>query len=166
MLIEPAPTQFDLRFRLLGVPVRVHPAFWLFTAIFGWSYLQALGFAHFLLHMAIIFVSFLVHEMGHVLMGRAFGEWGYIVLGSFFGLAIGNYERLRRWQRIAVSFAGPTGNFLLVGLGVAYGMSVAPQWNWLNMSEVLGYLIFFPAIRPDAGPALQWSLWASYFLVF
>src|SRR5437899_154170 len=37
MLAMPEPTDFDLRFRLLGIPVRVHPLFWLVTAIMGYD---------------------------------------------------------------------------------------------------------------------------------
>ena len=29
--------QFDLKFRLLGVPVRIHPFFWLVSAIMGFA---------------------------------------------------------------------------------------------------------------------------------
>ena len=32
-----AETQYDLRFRLLGVPVRIHPFFWLVSAIMGFQ---------------------------------------------------------------------------------------------------------------------------------
>ena len=32
MLGMPATDSYDLRFRLLGIPVRVHPLFWLVTA--------------------------------------------------------------------------------------------------------------------------------------
>ena len=35
MLGEPARTQYDLHFRLAGIPVRVHPLFWLVAALLG-----------------------------------------------------------------------------------------------------------------------------------
>ena len=60
-----------------------------------------------------VFVSILIHEMGHVLMGRLFGAEGHIVLYSFGGLAIGSKRLADRWQRIAVSFAGPLAQFIL-----------------------------------------------------
>ena len=37
MLGMPEPTAYDLRFRFLGIPVRVHPLFWLVTAMLGLS---------------------------------------------------------------------------------------------------------------------------------
>ena len=39
MLSEPQPSPYDLHFRLFGTPVRVHPFFWLFSAILGWPFL-------------------------------------------------------------------------------------------------------------------------------
>src|SRR5690606_40853468 len=35
VLIEPSPTPYDLQFRLFGVPVRVHPFFWVTAVILG-----------------------------------------------------------------------------------------------------------------------------------
>ena len=37
MLGMPGTTEFDLRFRLLGIPVRIHPLFWAIAALLGWG---------------------------------------------------------------------------------------------------------------------------------
>ena len=37
MLGNVSPTPYDLKFTLFGIPVRVHPFFWLFSAIMGWG---------------------------------------------------------------------------------------------------------------------------------
>jgi len=126
MLFEPNPSPFDLRFRLFGVPVRVHPWFWLIMAALGWNLVDsevAFGsirpsqqLLYLLLWVACGFVSILLHEMGHVFMGRAFGADGYIVLYGFGGLAIGSNDVRRRWQRIAVSAAGPGTQLILYGV--------------------------------------------------
>src|SRR5262249_54958026 len=58
----------------------------------------------------------LVHEMGHVFMGRLFGTDGHIVLYSFGGLAIGSNALHSGWRRALVSFAGPLAQFLLLGV--------------------------------------------------
>lgn len=34
-LLAPTPTPLDLCFRLGDIPVRVHPSFWLFSAVLG-----------------------------------------------------------------------------------------------------------------------------------
>jgi Zn-dependent protease len=118
-LLEPDHSQFDLRFRLFGVPVRVHPMFWVVMAVLGWGggpgseggmFLVAL-----LAWVAACFVSILIHEMGHVFMGRLFGSQGHIVLYSFGGLAIGSNVLASGWKRALVAFAGPLAQFLLLG---------------------------------------------------
>src|SRR5438128_6217200 len=48
LLGEPTRSDFDLRFHLFGVPVRVHPTFWLFSAILGWNWVD-LGWEYLLL---------------------------------------------------------------------------------------------------------------------
>jgi Zn-dependent protease len=100
---------------LFGIDVRIHPLFWLVGAIMGWNAVD-LGFEYLLLWVACVFVSVLVHELGHVFMGRLFGTHGHIVLYSFGGLAIGSSALPNRWQRIAVYFAGPLAGFVLFGL--------------------------------------------------
>ncbi len=97
---------------MFGVDVRVHPFFWLMSAILGWDLVQ-LGFGYLLLWMACVFVSILVHEFGHVCMGRVFGTRSHIVLYSFGGLAVGSNVLRSRWQRIMVCFAGPLADFIL-----------------------------------------------------
>ena len=35
-MLGTSTTPYDLQFRFLGVPVRIHPIFWLVTAGMGW----------------------------------------------------------------------------------------------------------------------------------
>lgn len=114
-LLEPDRTPYDLNFRLFDIDVRIHPMFWLLTAILGWGSMQ-MGFNFLLLWIACVFVSILIHELGHVLVGRFFGSDGHIVLYSFGGLAIGSNALANRWQRVAVSFAGPWAGFVFIGV--------------------------------------------------
>ena len=126
MLVEPTPTNFDLHFRLFGTPIRVHPFFWLFSAILGWN-LVDLGFGYLLIWIACCFVSILLHEFGHVWMGSLFGARNsYIVLYSFGGLAVGSRDLRSRGQRIAVSLAGPLIQLVFVYL---------PLWLWVNYAS-------------------------------
>src|SRR5690348_11709576 len=118
-LNEPQPTAYDLRFRLLGTDVRVHPMFWLVSVLLNFRLLQTGRIDLLLIWIACVFVSILVHEFGHVLMGRAFGSHAHIVLYSFGGLAVGSKEGLRRWQRVLVLFAGPGAGFVLFGAVLA-----------------------------------------------
>jgi Zn-dependent protease len=114
-LLEPNQTPYDLHWRMFGISVRVHPMFWLLSFILGFESVR-LGFTYLLIWMACVFVSVLIHELGHVWMGLVFGSHGRIVLYSFGGLAIGSNHLDKRWQRIAVCFAGPMAGFLLLGV--------------------------------------------------
>jgi Zn-dependent protease len=120
VLFEPNETAFDLRFRIFRIPVRVHPFFWLISALFGWpGNIGPMTMPFLLVWIVCVFVSILIHEMGHVLMGRLFGSDGYIVLYSFGGIAVGSSDLNRRWQRVLVYFAGPLAQFVLLGLTLA-----------------------------------------------
>jgi Zn-dependent protease len=116
LLNEQRETPFDLRFRLFGTPVRVHPFFWLVTAFMGFDYIRLLGFDAWLMWIAVVFFSILLHEFGHIWMGQVFDNRGYIVLQGFCGLAVGANREPYRWQRILVSLAGPGIQLLFVGL--------------------------------------------------
>jgi stage IV sporulation protein FB len=115
MLGEPAPTPGDVHFRVAGFPVRVHPLFWVIALVLGlnsWKG-EPLGT---LLSVAVVFVSILVHELGHAVMQRKYGGWPRIVLYSMGGLAIcDDCDRTPRSQ-IIISFAGPAAGFLLATL--------------------------------------------------
>ncbi|MCC6417672.1 MAG: hypothetical protein IT429_05430 [Gemmataceae bacterium] len=139
VLLEPEPTQFDLRWRMFGTPVRVHPMFWLLACLLGMDLLNGPnGLQLLLLWVACVFVSILVHEFGHIFMGRAFGNRGQVVLYSFGGLAIGSSDTDRRWKRIAVSLAGPAAGFVLYGfaeLARIHGLpqvETGPTYRWLR----------------------------------
>ena len=110
ILMEHPETPYDLKFRIGSIPVRVHPFFWLMSIVLGWDFTHE-DFPRNLGYLAMwvggSFFSVLLHELGHVWMGMAFGTHGYIVLWGFGGLAIGSSDIRERWKRIAVSLAGP-----------------------------------------------------------
>ena len=114
MLGMPEPTPYDLRFRFLGVPVRVHPWFWIVTAMLGAN--NEADLPTIAIWVACVFVSILVHEYGHALMSRAFRCSPAIVLYGMGGLCYSEAERQSPWQRIAVLLCGPGAGFLLLGL--------------------------------------------------
>ena len=69
LFTEPNRTPYDLRFNLFGIPVRVHPLFWLVAAILGAG--SDPDPIELLLWIGTVFVSILIHEMGHALAARA-----------------------------------------------------------------------------------------------
>jgi Zn-dependent protease len=114
------PTPFDLRWRMFGIDVRVHPFHWLMAAFICWGYLEY-GLLSLVAAMFCIFCSVLIHELGHVVAFRQFGCNARILLWSFGGLAIPDRSPRKRWQRIVVYSAGVIAQSVL--LGIAYLLS-------------------------------------------
>lgn len=145
----PAPTAFDLNFRLLRIPVRVSPWFWLVTAMLGPKDPSSM-----LLWVPCVFLSILVHEMGHGLVSRVFGFHPEIALYGMGGLCASDGERQTFGQRLAVLFGGPGAQFLLLGLV----MVVARAWlgiGWrgdlFTAKELLGLSLNEHNINDVAG---------------
>ena len=122
MLGSAEVTAYDLRFRLLAVPVRVHPLFWLIMLILSGEE-RNLGAAA--VFIACAFISILAHEFGHGLAGRLMGdEPSEIVLYSMGGYCAFQQYRLRRWPKIIMILSGPGAGFLLMGLVLAWARVV------------------------------------------
>jgi Zn-dependent protease len=105
-----------------------------------------------------VFVSILIHEMGHVLVGNVFRSYGHIVLYSFGGLAIGSNRLSNRWQRVAVSFAGPFAQFLLLGVVFLVGFLVPRDVRSGLLSSVLLYLFIINLFWPVFNLLPIWPL--------
>lgn len=101
-------TEFDLRFRLFNIPVRVHPMFWLSSAWMIWDG-DNLPFT--LLGVLCIFASIMVHELGHAAMMRRYGYPSEIVLYILGGYATAT--QLSPWRNIRMSAAGPAAGLAL-----------------------------------------------------
>ncbi len=137
MFGEPAPTQADIHFRLFGIPIRIHPYFWLVTLILGSNNPQVRGM---LIWVAAVFVSILIHELGHALVIKTFGFHPWIVLYGMGGITCHdtaeNYSSKGNtsWGQIFISFAGPLAGFLLAAVLVAvlyltgFGHQVTFDW--------------------------------------
>ncbi|MEX0819483.1 MAG: site-2 protease family protein [Pirellulaceae bacterium] len=131
LLAEPQRTPYDLRFQIFGFEIRVSPFFWLVGAIIGWNWATMWDevfhrSAEFqdanpgqgpllLIWIAVMFVSILLHELGHAFAFRYYGMGARIVLYHFGGLAISDSSssissfRQHRTphEQIVISAAGP-----------------------------------------------------------
>lgn len=169
MLIgEPAPTQADLHFRLFGFPVRVHPFFWIVSLLLGMGGGQADPVAT-LIWVGVVFVSILVHELGHAFTQRYYGGRPWITLYSFGGLAACNdCDRSPRSQ-ILISLAGPAAGFVLVAIVVgvlaSLGQVAGFEWSLIPVQWIpfdLGYLQMHDKLTPR--DELIWYLLQVNFL--
>lgn len=139
IIVEPPETKADLRWRMLGVPVRVAPWFWIGAAFLGWQ--DRITLAPMLVWIGCVFVSILLHEFGHALTAKAFGAYGVrVVLYQFGGLAISE-GGLRRWQRVVELLMGPGAGFIL--WGILFGLSYVFDYDALRVggeAEFHGWL--------------------------
>lgn len=144
MLGMPSPTPYDLNFRLLRIPVRVSPWFWLGMLMIGWSDSPADVF----LFILCAFVSILVHEYGHGLTTRYFGYRAEIALFALGGLcASPDGRRESHAQRFIISAMGPGAQFLLLGLVMVFGSTML-NVRWSDYPNLALALLGFGEIRP------------------
>lgn len=110
--VEPPPSQADLHFHVFGFPVRVSPWFWGVTLMLGVSGTQKADPLAVLMWVTVVFVSIVVHELGHAVPQRRFGGRPRIVLYGFGGLAISDVVDRSPRAQIMISLAGPVAGFL------------------------------------------------------
>src|SRR5260370_39962134 len=97
-----------MTFRIGKIPVRVLPSFFLVTLLFNLSANPSV----LAVWMAVVFVSVLLHELGHASAGLAFGLEPRIDLHGMGGTTSWATARtLPTWQRVAISLAGPVAGF-------------------------------------------------------
>lgn len=148
------PTPYDLSFSLLGIPVRVVPTFWLLAVLLGSNNLKdpKQGFALMLIWVGVVFVSVLVHEMGHALTATLFGYSPRIMMYHFGGLAM--YEPIRDYtsgKAILITLAGPGAGLAL--FGVSFVSMIA-----LHMTVVDPNSLFSHALVDLVFVNLVWSI--------
>jgi len=161
LLGEPPRSPYDLNFPLLGIPIRVSPWFWLMAVLLGFRLPDAGAVLNWI---AALFLSILVHELGHALVMRAYGFQPWIVLYGMGGLACHDSRQTFRsrgsdWlPQVLISFAGPAAEFLLVAvlvLGIAmagygrpidfhsmWGLANAVQLPNPRLSEFFSFIFF------------------------
>ena len=99
-------------FRLAGIPFAVTPYFWIGSAIFGANAAHGPnGMLLLAVWVACVFVSIVLHELGHALAARRFGVTPYVVLYQMGGATYLPGGIASRVERIFVSLAGPAAGF-------------------------------------------------------
>jgi Zn-dependent protease len=158
----PPPTRFDLNFSLAGIPVRVHPLFWVIALLFASGSNNLLNILFWIIG---IFISILVHEMGHALAFRRYGQDSHIILHFAGGLTVpetvafgSNYARVATTpnQQIIISLAGPFAGFFLAASVLVLGLSLGGS---VTFTTILGF-IPFPLLMMPPG----FGLLSSFFM--
>jgi Zn-dependent protease len=114
-----------LHFKVGPFPVSVYPWFFLSAILLGAGY----GFGwRMLAWIFVVFVSVLVHELGHALIGLAFGGRPEIRLEAFGGVTFPQFRtRPRPGRQFVLSFAGPIAGLLLGALAYAIVRAFPPE---------------------------------------
>src|SRR5688500_10547150 len=124
----PPPPQYDLRFSIAGIPVRVHPLFWLIALLFGPSG----DLVQLTIWVIVVCVSVLFHGLGDAVAMRYYGQPSRIIR-LVGGLTVPEPVAWgSRWanvplhpnQEIFISLAGAGAGFLLAAL-VAVGATIS-----------------------------------------
>ena len=175
MPIEPRHSSWTWNLgRLAGIPVRLHLSFLLLLAwiavvyAFHGANLGVIGLG--LVLVIAIFVTIVIHELGHALVARHYGYRTRDILLLPIG-GIASLERMpeKPSQELAVALVGPAINLaiaglLWVGISIAHGTTridevtsvggaLATQLLWINIA--LAAFNMLPAFPMDGGRALR-----------
>lgn len=163
---EPPESQYDIHFQIFGFPTRVTWSFWVAAVVLGWSTSVAWdrGFASrnidspgalvlLIIWSAAMFISILVHELGHAIAMRYYGMQSRMILYHFGGLAIGSNfgswngarrSSLNARDSLLIAAAGPIAQLLLAAVVYAVGRSLGVQ---MYLDQLLQY--YFSIEPPD-----------------
>ena len=116
-----------LRFKVGPFPVSVYPWFFLSAILLGVA--LDLGFDwRMLAWIFVVFLSVLVHELGHAVVGRLYGGRPEVRLEAFGGVTLPQLRaRPRPAQQFILSLAGPVAGLLLGGLALALEQILPPE---------------------------------------
>jgi Zn-dependent protease len=157
----PSERAGDWNFRLLRFPVRVSAWFWIMALLLGPHQPRSA-----VIWVICVFVSILIHEMGHGLMARALGHRSQLILYEFGGLCVSDKQAQSGNERIAILAMGPGAQFLVLLALCAVG------WAFLGITwqENIGLASLLLGIKPKALPSPSGSTtqiaWETYFYLF
>ena len=158
----------QLAFRLGKTPVRVQASFLVMCVIFALNRFDGGNPALGLEWVAVVFVSVLWHEMGHALMGRAFGLAPQIDLHGMGGTTSWMQGRnVSNGRSVLISLAGP---FAGIAIGVLVfvvflftpplegeiARSAVSDFIWVNCGW--GVMNLVPMLPLDGGNVMRSAL--------
>lgn len=146
------------------IPIFIHPVFWIMAAVIG--FLNSGSFVGTLIWVFVIFVSVLVHELGHGITALAFGTKPRIELVALGGLTHHEAQNLPFWKQFVIVLDGPLfgfGLFLLAwgllqvpALAIGVWGSVLNLFYWVNLIWTVLNLV--PVMPLDGGQLLRIAL--------
>lgn len=146
-------------FRLFGVPVRVEPFFVIVAVLFGIQ-LEPLWLVF--VWTLLVCISVLVHELGHVMAYRVFGQRSAVVLHGFGGFTVptgGGRRVLTKARSIIVSLSGSAAQILVLGIPVV----IALNSDWADRQQLEWFFIdrdfnWWPVLELLRFVSIWWAL--------
>jgi len=147
------------------IPIAISPFFWVTAALIGWINSMGSGspFLLTVIWMFVIFISIIVHEFGHALTSRFFGQSPHIELVAFGGVTYQEGRRLRGWREFIVILNGPIFGFLLFLVTLlllnsgwfqgAVALAMLQIFVWVNLFWTVVNLL--PVMPLDGGQLLR-----------
>jgi Zn-dependent protease len=153
-------TSDGFAFRLGDIPVAVHWTFFLTLAILAASRRDVALIA---VWLVAAFIAVLVHELGHALTAKAFGQQASIELFAMGGLTHPRGRPLTNGQGIALSLAGPALGFAFGALVWVLARAIGPEHRIADafVGDLLwcsiGWGVFnlVPILPMDGGQAME-----------
>lgn len=153
-----------MRFRLFGVTITVRFFFWVTALLFGMANPSLLP-----IWVAILFVSILIHELGHALAVMRHGIRPEIVLHGLGGTTYWDAPwGIRRRDHIVISLAGPVAGLVFGGLvyaavtliphGPLPGFVSAAISMLLYVNIAWSFINLIPVLPFDGGHVLEHAM--------
>ena len=149
--------------KVLGIPTKIDPSFFVLSLFLGAS--RGLNPSLLLEWLVVVFISVLLHELGHALVARQFGLSPQITLYSMGGLTSwSEVKEIAPPKHIAISLAGPAAGFLLGGVlfftapallrAVPSELLTVAYYDLLWVNIGWGIFNLFPILPLDGGHVL------------
>ncbi len=149
----------------MKIPLSISPFFFITAGFIGWlnSGKSPNPILYILIWVGIIFISVLVHEYGHAITSKCFGQSPKIKLVAFGGLTIPEGPKLSKWKEFLVVLNGPLFGFVLFLLALAiYSSGYFVHPTILYFLKVVIWVNFFwtivnliPVLPLDGGQMLR-----------
>jgi stage IV sporulation protein FB len=179
-----------LRFTIFGIPVEVDPMFWVVSFLMGGGFTLFSGEVNnvevfsVLVWVVVVFISILIHELGHTITSRKLGGGStWIKLWAFGGLAYHQGTRFSQKNRAIMIAMGPGAGFLLfivvlviglfvLGPSIAIDLALASSVGILDsildavgVSQILNYSNEFKDFTSNPSNFMKLKIFYDFFLV-
>ncbi|MDR1484033.1 MAG: site-2 protease family protein [Planctomycetaceae bacterium] len=146
-----SPTQYDLNFSFLNFRIRINPFFWVLALLLFVQMMKVSSLREWLLLLAAwvcaIFISVLVHELGHACVFRyIFFVESDIMLHGFGGVTTPHFPPRRYYgvkgllYKIFLDAAGCLSGFILAAIAFGLFITIPPQ-NAFNLQTVVEFFL-------------------------